>query len=171
MDDDLIRGYTRWRDADQLGRDDEADAAFKAVFAALPAREPSPAFAERTMEAVALAAAVEAARARRMRVAAIAGGSLGGAAAVYLGAGLALSAVTRGAVWLLDVLLAVVVRSATAMENGADLWTVLASLGRAAAVFVADPKVTFTMVAIQGVAVAALFALQRLLGSDGESFK
>jgi hypothetical protein len=50
-------------------------------------------------------------------------------------------------------------------------WPVLASLGRAAAALAADPTVTFAMIAISGVAVAALLALQRLLGSDGESFQ
>jgi hypothetical protein len=36
---------------------------------------------------------------------------------------------------------------------------------------VADPKVTVAILAIQVVAVAALIALQRLLGSDRESFE
>jgi hypothetical protein len=57
------------------------------------------------------------------------------------------------------------------MDRGGDMWAVLGSLGRAAAAFVSDPKVTFMMIAVQGIAAAALFALQRLLGSDGETFK
>jgi hypothetical protein len=171
MDEELKRSYGRWRQAEELGREDEADAAFQMVFSAVPAPEPSPEFTRNVLRAVAVTAARDARHARRVRVAALAGGALGGAAAVYFGAGLALSAVSSGLVWLLDALVAVAVRSASAMDNGADVWTVIASLGRAAAAFVADPKVTFTIVAIQGIAVAALVALQRLLGADGESFK
>ncbi|MCA1652074.1 MAG: hypothetical protein LC753_18005 [Acidobacteria bacterium] len=47
----------------------------------------------------------------------------------------------------------------------------MSGLGRAAAAFAADPKVTFVIIVIQGIAIAALFTLQRLLGSDGESFE
>jgi hypothetical protein len=171
MDEELSRSYVRWRDAERRGRDDEADAAFGAVFGAVPAREPSAEFTRRVVQAVAATAARDARHARRVRIAALAGGAIGGAAAVYFGAGLAMSALSNGLVWLVDALVAATVRSVSAIENGADVWTVLASLGRAAAAFVADPKVTFTMVAIQGIAVAALFALQRLLGADGESFE
>jgi len=45
------------------------------------------------------------------------------------------------------------------------------SLGRAAAAFVADPKVTVAIFAIQAIAIGALIALRRLLGSDRESFE
>lgn len=171
MDEELSRIYARWREAEDLGREDDADAAFLAVFAAVPSQQPSQDFTQNVLQAVAVTAARDARYARRIRVAALAGGAIGGAAAVYFGAGLALSAVSSALVWLLDALVAVTVRSVSAMESGADIWTVLASLGRAAAAFVADPKVTFTIMAIQGIAVAALVALQRLLGADGESFK
>lgn len=171
MDEELSRSYGRWREAEERGRDDEADAAFQGVFAAAPRREPSPEFTRRILQAVAVTAARDARHARRARVAGLAGGAIGGAAAVYFGAGLALSAISNGLVWVLDALVAITVRSVAALENGGDLWTVLASLGRAVAAFVADPKVTFTIAAIQGIAVAALFALQRLLGADRESFK
>jgi hypothetical protein len=51
------------------------------------------------------------------------------------------------------------------------LWSVLTGLGRATATFVADPRVTFAMVVCQAVAVAALVALHRLLGSGREWLK
>jgi hypothetical protein len=37
--------------------------------------------------------------------------------------------------------------------------------------FAADPTVTMTLVALQGLAIGALLALQRLLGADEESLK
>jgi hypothetical protein len=64
-----------------------------------------------------------------------------------------------------------VVRTAGAAQTGAGVWSVLSGIGRAAASVAADPGVTMTLIALQGVAVAALLALQRLLGVDEESLK
>jgi hypothetical protein len=70
----------------------------------------------------------------------------------------------------LDALVAIVVSVASG-RDGSGLWTVLTSLGRAAAAFAANPTVTVAIFAMQAIAIGALVALQRLLGSDGESFK
>ncbi len=171
MDEDLLHRYSRWRAAESAGQDEEADAAFKAVFAAVPDRPASLDFAARTMRAIAETAARDARRARRTRAAAMAGGVIGGAAAAYYGAGWLASALSTAFVGALNVLIGTVVSAATVIERGGDAWTVIGSLGRAAAAFVSDPRVTFMLIAIQGIAAAALFALQRLLGSDGETFK
>lgn len=171
MDDDLDRGYRRWRAAEAAGRDEEADAAFRGVFPTAPRHEPPLQFTARAMQAVAEGSAREARRARRTRVGVIAGGALGGLVVVYFGAALIGSAVSAMVLGLLDLLVATVVNTAAAANTGADVWSVLGSLGRAAATYVANPKVTITLLAIQGVAAMALFALQRLLGTDGESFK
>jgi len=63
------------------------------------------------------------------------------------------------------------VNGAAGIQAGADLWSLAGSMARAASAFVADPKVTFVLLVLQGLAIAALVTLQRLLGSDGESFK
>jgi hypothetical protein len=70
-----------------------------------------------------------------------------------------------------DLLIGFVVRMAGAVQTGADLWSVLTGVGRAAAAFASDPTVTMMLFGLQGIAVAALFALQRLLGIDEESLK
>jgi hypothetical protein len=101
----------------------------------------------------------------------VAAASLGTALGLYFGAGLIVSALSTAMVGLLDVLVTVVVRGANAADQGANVWGVLFGLGRAAAAFLTEPKVTVTLLAIQGIAAAALFALQRLLGADAESFK
>ena len=49
-----------------------------------------------------------------------------------------------------------------------NIWSILNSLGRASAAFIGDPKVTIIMLTIQGIAIAGLVALRRLLGSDRE---
>ena len=167
MDAGLRHGYERWRSAEAGGRDDEADAAFRQVFADVPRRDPGLQFTARAMAAISAAAAADARRARQTRAATIVMAVVGGAAAVYIGAGFAVSALWSGLLWSLDVLVAAIVRSASAMDRGADIWSVLGSLGRAAAAFVAEPKVTFTLLGVQAIAASALFALQRLLGTDG----
>ena len=72
---------------------------------------------------------------------------------------------------LLNLLIAAVVRIAEAFHTGAGVWGVLSSLGRAASAVAADTNVTLAMIAISVLAIAALVALQRLLGSDEESFQ
>jgi hypothetical protein len=164
--------YQRWRAADESGRDDDADWAFKTVFRTVVSTEPISAdFTKRTMEALAAAAEREALRARHTRAAVVSGTVVGGAAAVYFGTGWAISFLSTVFVGFLNLVIAVIVRGAGAVETGAGFWTVMGTLGRAAAAFVADPKVTVAILAIQVVAVAALIALQRLLGSDRESFE
>jgi hypothetical protein len=164
--------YGRWRAAEESGREDEADWAFRTVFqATMPEQPVSPEFTTRTMTAVAAAAARDARHARRVRAGVLTGTAVGTTAAVYFGAGWAISIAAAGFIGLLNMLIAAMVRGAAAFQTGAGVWSVLASLGRAAAALAADPNVTFAMIAISAVAIAALLALQRLLGSDGEFFQ
>lgn len=172
MDEELIRHYRRWIEAEDGDRSEEADAAFRAVFsttAAQPAASRD--FAARTMEAVAAAAAGDARRARRLRRMLLPVAAAGVAALAYFGAGLAGSAFSVLIVGSLDLLVGLVVSVATTLAAGADVWTVMSSLGRAAATLLTNPAVTATILAIQGIALAALLALRHLLGSDGESFR
>jgi hypothetical protein len=167
---DAPGSYARWRDADESERDDDADWAFRTVFqTAMPEPPVSPDFTTRTMIAVAAAAAGDARRDRRMRAAVLTGTAAGVGAAVYFGTGWAISLASTAFIALLNMAIAGTVRGAGAFQAGAGVWSVLASLGRAAAALATDPKVTLAMVAISAVAVAALLALQRLLGSDQES--
>jgi hypothetical protein len=164
--------YGHWRAADESERDDDADWAFRTVFqTAMPEQPISPEFTTRTMTAVAAAAAGDARRARRVRGGLLTGAVVASTAAVYFGAGWAISLASAAFIGLLNVLIGAAVRGAVAFQADAGVWSVLASLGRAAAALAADSNVTFAMIAISAVAIAALLALQRLLGSDGESFR
>ena len=167
MDAGLNHTLDRWRSAEAAGRDEEADVAFRQVFSEVPRRDPALQFTAHTMAAIAAAAAADARRGRTTRIVSTVAAVVGGAAAVYFGAGFVVSALWSGLLWSLDVLVGAIVRSASAMDRGADVWSVIGSLGRAAAAFVAEPKVTFTLLGVQAIAASALFALQRLLGSDG----
>jgi hypothetical protein len=169
---DASGSYGRWRAAEDSERDDDADWAFRTVFqTAMPEQPVSTEFMTRTMMAVAAAAAGDARRARRVRAGVLTGTAVATTAAVYFGTGWAISLASAAFVGLLNMVIASAVRGAAAFQTGAGVWSVLASLGRAAAALAADSNVTFAMIAISAVAVAALLALQRLLGSDGESFQ
>jgi hypothetical protein len=170
--DDLHRSFRRWQAAEAEGREDDADAEFGAVFgASMPAAGVGAAFTARTMDAVAAAAAREARRARRLRRGAVAAGLVSAVAGVYLGSAFVVSLTSAAVAGAFDLLIGAVVGMAGAAQTGADLWSVLTRMGRAAAAVASDPTVTVMLFALQGIAVAALLALQRLLGTDEESLR
>ena len=172
MDEELTRVYRRWLEAEESGAEHEADAACRMLFESVEPQEPAPLnFAARTMEAIAAEAARDARRAKQTRKALTAGGVVGAGVLGYFGFGPALAFVSTALAMLFNVVIDLIVRSAAGAETGADLWSFLGNLGRAASAFVADPTVTMVLLALQGLAVAALATLQRLLGSDRESFK
>ena len=167
MDDELARLYSRWRAADETDRDDEADAAFRALNEALrPERAVSPQFTARTTDAIANAMATDARRAGRARKALVWGGVTAGIIAAYFGAGPALSVISSTLVTALNLMIEAIVWVLTGPKL--SVWSLLNGLGRASAAFIADPKVTVIMLMIQATAIAAFIALRRLLGSDRE---
>ena len=171
-DDDLNRSYRRWLAAETEGRDDEADAELAALFGqAVPQAGVAAGFTARTMAAIGEAAAAEARRARRVRRSVVAAGVAGSAVAAYFGASVLLTVISATFSRTFDLLIGFVVGMAGAAQTGAGVWSVLSGVGRAAVSFAADPTVTMMLFALQGIAVAALLALQRLLGTDEESFK
>jgi hypothetical protein len=97
--------------------------------------------------------------------------AVGLAVALYVSAGLIASALSTSVVWLLNLLIGSVVAAASAVESGPDRWSLVRSLGRASAALISNPAVTVTIFAVQGFAIVALVVLQRLLGSDRESFR
>ena len=168
----MTRRYRRWRDAEAGGRQDEADAACRAVFDDVRQDPVLPFdFTARTLAAVAEATARDRRRARQTRRTAATAGIAGAGLAVYAGGPWALGVFSTLLVHAIDLLVRLTVSLANGMEAGTDLWGVLASLGRALAAFVANPAVTVAIFAMQGIAMAALLALHRLLGSDRESLK
>jgi hypothetical protein len=172
MDDELIRNLRRWREADEAGDDEEADAACRALFATgLTERPIAPDFPAKTLAAIETARTVDRLRARRTRRLLLGAGAVGGSAAAWFGGGWAVALLSSVVVTLLDLFVRGIVRVATGVGSGADAWSVLSGLGRAFAAFLSDPTVTIAMLAMQAVAIAALVALQRLLGSQRESFK
>jgi hypothetical protein len=176
---DLEKRLARWHAAEldgsappDQGPDDAADAAFGALFsAAMPeVRVPSE-FATETMRVVAEVAAQDALRAMRARRVLGVGSAAVVAVGLYYGSGPALSFLSSAFVAALDFLVAAVVWFASSADTRPDLWSVLASMGRAAGAFVSDPTVTIVLLALQGIAIAAFVALQRLLGAGPELYK
>lgn len=169
MDEDLKLSFRRWQAADEAEEDEPADAAFAALYrASLPPVLPSRDLAARTMAAVAAASAAETRRARRARTAVRWLGLPLAAALIYFGAGPLVSTLSSALVGTLNLLVSLVVMAAEGSSARHTVWTTLSGLGRAAAAFVEDPRVTVAMLACQAMAVGALVALHRLLGSGRE---
>ncbi|MGH9330838.1 MAG: hypothetical protein ACRD09_10370 [Vicinamibacterales bacterium] len=161
MNPDLLR----WMAADREGREDEADAAFKAVFRAAPAPEARPAFIDRVMEALARDVAR---RRRRARIAA----ASGVAASILMGLGVTVALIAQGPkliVWAVDACVAAAVWMSAAFENGLDLWAILAQIGSAAAAVIATPQVSSVLIAIEAIGAVALYGLHRIFASEQES--
>lgn len=172
MNDDLVRAYSRWVEAEEHERDDDADLAFDQVYRAALSEEPvSATFATRTMEAVATAAAADARRTRRTRRLLVPAGIAAVAAVAYFSASFVTAALSTTVVDVVNLLVGGIVSVATSLQRGADVWTVISGLGRAANAFMGNPAVTVTILVIQAIAITALIALQRLLGSDGGSVR
>ncbi len=70
----------------------------------------------------------------------------------------ALTATLNGSVWL-----------AAAIGSGADPWTIVTTVGSAAADIMATPQVSVGIAALVIVGGLALFGLQRLLGAEEDS--
>jgi hypothetical protein len=172
MNDELTRGYERWRDAEDAGLEEAADEACLALFAASgPDPIVSREFTARTLAAIAETGIADAARARRVRRIAAWSGIAAATVGLYVGGPWLLAAGSWLLVGLINLLVGATVQVATSVQSGADAWSVVSAIGRALATFVSSPGVTIAMLAMQVVAMGALVALQRLLGSDRESLK
>lgn len=172
-DDDRARTWlvTEQRD------DEEADAAFGAVFTAMPRLDPSPTFARRVARTA--RRLVKAPTARRApwilrapggitRAAAAAGLAAVAIVIVYfaataIGSLLAtrlpqlVTGATQAFIWLM-----------VAVDSGLDLWAIVARVGRALGSAAATPGMTVGLIVIEVLGGAALFALYRLLASEQE---
>ena len=170
MDDELE--YREWLAAEREGRDDAADASFAAVFAAAPRpKAPGLPFTVQTMNAVAAAVERDARRARTVRRVVLPAGAAAGLVLAYLCSGLLVSGVSWVVVRAVDLLIAAVVYVATNLSSGGDVWTVGRNLGRATAALLTNASVTTVILALQGMALAALMGLHRLLRSERELFR
>ena|SRR5581483_2826923 len=170
MDSELLRAWRRWAAAEQDLADEvddgavddaEADAAFRAVFAAVPLRQPRGQFADAVMAAVAGAAAR---RARVIRIASACGAVA--AAVLFL---VALWELPRLVGAAFNMVVGAIVSTTLALGRGLDAWTVIAQIVRALGSVVITPQGTYGLIALAVIAVAALYALQRMLEVEERS--
>jgi hypothetical protein len=89
----------------------------------------------------------------------------------YAGSGMVFSALSALLVGGLNLLVSTIVWFADGGSGSAGVWPTLGGLGRAAAAFVADPRVTLGILGFQAVAAGALVVMHRLLGRDRERFE
>jgi hypothetical protein len=115
---------------------------------------------------MALAGPVTARRRRPSRLAGVAVLSVAGTvAAVFFLLPLAVEGLLR----LLDFTLNACVWLAASFSNGADGWTILSAIARAAVELLLSTRALTVVSSLVLVGAAALYGLQRLLGSEGES--
>ena len=166
----MNRDYGRWLEADRQGNDDEADAACREIFDTTVPRVTVPLkFSTETMARLSAARAADAARSRRARLILLWGSAIAGPIAIYFGAGFVMSMAAALLIGALNLLADATVSLASASDW--SVWSLFGSLGRALAAVMSNADVTIIVIAMHGIAFAALAALQRLLGSDTESYK
>ena len=166
----MNRDYGRWLEADRQGNDDEADAACREIFdTAVPRLTVPRKFSTETMTRLSAARTADAARSRRARLILLWGSAIAGPIAIYFGAGFVMSMAAALLIGALNLLADTTVSLASASDW--SVWSLFGSLGRALAAVMSDADVTIIVIAMHGIAFAALAALQRLLGSDTESYK
>lgn len=155
----------RWLGAEREGRDEEADAAFKAVFRAAPAAASRPEFVDQVMDALARDTAR---RRRRAQVIAVSGF----AASILVALGVVVAFFIYGPALIaraVDSSVAAALWMSVAIENGLDLWAILAKIGGAAAAVITTPQVSSVLIAIEVVGALALYGLHRIFASEQES--
>jgi hypothetical protein len=155
MDPQVLLEWRRWAASERDGADDEADAALRAVFRAVPARAPSAGFADRVGRAVARAAVQQA---RLAKAAVLAGAAFGLTLTVAL-----ILQIPRLLTAALDFGVKAAVSSTVALGRGLDFWTLLAQIARAIATIVMTPQVTYGLIGLASIAIGALYALHRML--------
>src|SRR5206468_10605956 len=109
--------YDRWRAAEESGRDDDADWAFRTVFqTAMPEEPVSPEFTALTMAAIVAVAAADGRHARRVRAGVLTGAAAGSIAAGYFGGGWAISHAAAAFIGVLNMLITATVRGAVVLQ-------------------------------------------------------
>jgi hypothetical protein len=175
---DLERGsrIRRWLAADAAGRDEAADAAFRAVVLELPRPLPPRDLAGRIARAAVRAPRAVRAPARPSiwsrrpaRAAIVTSALLSGFGVVYLLPAVVMPLAARAFVLLIDWATRASVWLLQSVDAGLGFWEILGRLGRALGVVVATPQVGFGLLAFEVLGALALFTLHRLLAADRES--
>jgi hypothetical protein len=161
MDPDHQRDWRTWIATERDGLDDEADAAFRPVFAAVPVAEPAESFAGRVAVATAGAA-------RRQALLVRAAVAIGALVSVLLTIALLLQ-VPRLIQAALDLVVGAVVSTSLAFSRGLDAWTVLGGIARAIGSVVVTPQGTYALSGLGLVAIGALYGLHRMLEFEERS--
>ena len=166
-----MRPVDTWLAAEHRSDDTAADAALLKLIRVLPAPAPPVGFAGRVMAAAARDGIVHAPPRRgwsgpTARLLAWCGGG----AAALVGTLFVLGPLlVRQVVRLLNFSVQGFVWIVRGLEGGLDTWSLMAEIGRAVGASLTTPQVSASVVVLELVAVAALYALHRVLSYDKES--
>jgi hypothetical protein len=153
--------WRRWIAEERDDDEEAADAAFRAVFAAVPVAEPNSDFGRR------LAAAGGRAARRRvilLRAAAAAAAAIGAGLSVVL-----LLQVPRLLHSIVNLIVGAVVSTSLAFSRGVDAWTLLGGIARAVGSVLVTPQGTYALSGLGLVAILALYGLHRMLEFEERS--
>jgi hypothetical protein len=161
MDPQRLREWRTWTDAERQGSDEDADAAFRALFAAVSIEPPAEGFDQRAAREIARAA-----RRQHLLVrAAVFAGALAGLALTIV----LLLQVPRLIQATVDLIVGTVVSTSLAFSRGVDVWTVLARIARAIGSVVVTPQGTYALSGLGLIAIGALYGLHRMLELEERS--
>lgn len=161
MMDERLREWRRWTASEAENRNDEADAALRALFSSVPTRLPGSALSNRIAQATKQAAARQA---RLARAVVLAGAAAGIALAIAM-----LMEVPRLLQASLDLIIGAIVSTTLALSRGVDAWTLLAQIARAMGEVVITPQGTYAVSGLGLIAIGALYALHRVLELEERS--
>jgi hypothetical protein len=150
----------QWLQAEQNGQEELAEAVFARLVAGMPAIEPSAAFVDATAQAAWQASTRRRAATRGAAIAAGLAAAAGGLGAIYELRAPAASLVARGTVAMAEGL----VWLTTSVGEGARWWWVAERIGTAASDAFAAPAAAAGLAAAGMIALAAIYALQQLIG-------
>jgi hypothetical protein len=159
-----------WLDAERGSDQFTADEALQSLLGRLVAPPPPEGFAARVMAAAAEEGLVRPpARRRWSSSARLVAWSTVGVVASIVALGALWPFLVRQVVRLLNFSVQGFVWIVSGVEGGLDAWSLMAEIGRAVGASLTTPQVTASIVGIELVGVAALYALHRLLSQDKES--
>jgi hypothetical protein len=154
-----------WLQAEESGQDPLAEILFAHLVAEIRPIEPSPDFVGRTVQAAWQARARRHLMMRLARIAAVLVVGIAGFGSIYELRGLAVVLIVRGAVvfphglvWLL-----------ASASQGAKWWWIAERIGTAVSDTIAAPSAAAAFVAVEMIALLAIYAFKRLIHENWET--
>jgi hypothetical protein len=154
-----------WLQAEQNGQDPLAEILFARFVADIPPIEPSSGFVDRTVQAAWRARARRYLVMRLAGIAAVLAVAIAGLGSIYELRGLAVALIVRSAVVLSHGLVWLL----TSASQGVKWWWIAERIGTAVSDTIAAPTAAAAFVAVEMIALLAIFAFKQVIHEDWET--